>query len=763
MTSTSTSVILPTFNSLSAFTSPPHQSHMDKLLDKGLEGNVLWEEIDLPATTPSLMDHIVLKSSLDISTIEKITYTTGAPILVGQKWKFNTLRGVKKAKKLKQVQDDTGMEVFRTADEDSSSTPDTSFESWGSQEFYPTSPARKLPPQVHTREPKWALLFNTIYTAMHISYLTCPQRSSIFPFEPKYLEHLPRQWSPEFCLAPILDATNIQRLGLVLHRDVQPKSWVHVLTCVEITESDLGTNHDIPLFKGLITKGYLMMREQPWHRFVVLFSLAAKHLRAHYMDRSGLIITCPILITANPTHLVDMLNTMSLGNSKAHGMDPTMHMCNKSCKQTQCEVGDQAIGWIEDKEKQKLLIIAILWRSQGLFSHGTICYHVWDKDGVEYALKDCWVDEAKKDHEEKVLEMVRGIPNVVTLVATWDVEYEGEPDSTLRIHNRHRKFSPEFRCKYHQRMLLTPCGEPLSTFSTKRELISAFRDLIVTHKAMIRKKVLHGDLSPNNLIIHEGCGFFINFDHTQIITQGSTSVRSPGTGTVPYMSIRLLYAITAIARAKGWGNVMVKHTASDDLKSLFYIFIEFVTSFDGPKGSRTDPRKADRWGEVLEGMGATTTPYKSGLVLVPQCDKELMNRMTTYFGGVRDLVQAWHYKFLDADADQTRGGVTHEEIEGLLNTWVSHAAVDEPHPPEESYCYANLTSVRVQLVETQLEIRHRCDRAKNHVYLSPSQVCRSGVSDLPNHSPLAFVLVLTRNGAWGMLRAGVPIPQLQEK
>lgn len=65
---------------------------MDKHLDKGLEGNVLWEELDLTANTPSLMSQIIPKSSLDISTIEKISYTTGEPILVGQKWKFEKNR-----------------------------------------------------------------------------------------------------------------------------------------------------------------------------------------------------------------------------------------------------------------------------------------------------------------------------------------------------------------------------------------------------------------------------------------------------------------------------------------------------------------------------------------------------------------------------------------------------------------------------------------------------------------------------------------------
>jgi hypothetical protein len=152
---------------------------------------------------------------------------------------------------------------------------------------------------------------------------------------------------------------------------------------------------------------------------------------------------------------------------------------------------------------------------------------------------------------------------------------------------------------------------------------------------------------------------------------------------MPYMSIHLLYAITAIARDKGLGNMMVEQTASDDLESLFYIVIKFITSFNGPKGSRTDTKKADQWGEVMEGMGAAAASYKLGLVLVPQCNNKLMNRTTTYFGGVRDLVQAWRYRLLDGDADQTRDGVTHEEIEEILNAWLDHDAIDEPHPLEE--------------------------------------------------------------------------------
>jgi serine/threonine protein kinase len=50
---------------------------------------------------------------------------------------------------------------------------------------------------------------------------------------------------------------------------------------------------------------------------------------------------------------------------------------------------------------------------------------------------------------------------------------------------------------------------------------------------MLRNHVLHGDLSPNNFIIHDGQGYFIDFDHAEI-TQGTHCIRSPGTVSKAY-------------------------------------------------------------------------------------------------------------------------------------------------------------------------------------------------------------------------------------
>lgn len=42
------------------------------------------------------------------------------------------------------------------------------------------------------------------------------------------------------------------------------------------------------------------------------------------------------------------------------------------------------------------------------------------------------------------------------------------------------------------------------------------------------RNVLHGDLSPHNLIIHEKKGYFIDFDHAKLL-QGGVATDTYGT------------------------------------------------------------------------------------------------------------------------------------------------------------------------------------------------------------------------------------------
>ncbi|KIK34259.1 hypothetical protein CY34DRAFT_47098, partial [Suillus luteus UH-Slu-Lm8-n1] len=74
------------------------------------------------------------------------------------------------------------------------------------------------------------------------------------------------------------------------------------------------------------TQDYLIMREQPWHYFIVLFSIANLQLHVHYMDCSGMIISQPLPINFNVMHFVNVLNTITLSDLASLEFDPTIHI-----------------------------------------------------------------------------------------------------------------------------------------------------------------------------------------------------------------------------------------------------------------------------------------------------------------------------------------------------------------------------------------------------------------------------------------------------
>jgi hypothetical protein len=153
----------------------------------------------------------------------------------------------------------------------------------------------------------------------------------------------------------------------------------------------------------------------------------------------------------------------------------------------------EAKGWVMDNDNQVYWIMVILWRSRGFFfSRGTVCYRVQDKHGKEYALKDCRVDERSLEHEVELLQAVKEVSNVVHLVKHWDVEYREVRDSTqtIRAHLPNPSVHPT---KIRRRMLLTPCGLPLTSVKSVPELVDVFRDLVVGEFLLYFVEVLRSD------------------------------------------------------------------------------------------------------------------------------------------------------------------------------------------------------------------------------------------------------------------------------
>ncbi|KAG1824988.1 hypothetical protein EV424DRAFT_1538061 [Suillus variegatus] len=209
--------------------------------------------------------------------------------------------------------------------------------------------------------------------------------------------------------------------------------------------------------------------------------------------------------------------------------------------------------------------------------------------------------------------------------------------------------------------------DPLWYFSSRKELICAFCDFMVAHEAMIQQRVLYGDLSPNNFVISEGIGYFIDFDHASIIKEGETFTVSFGTRTVPYISMCILKKMskntdiikkskTTIDAKKSNSNTnsiaqleLVEHNSSDDLESLFYIFFEFVSKYGGAHGT-----------------------------LAPTWDKTTMP-VSEYFTEFKPIINEWRTRIHRTESN-LEGAIIHEHIFQMLAKFITKLNNEEPSP-----------------------------------------------------------------------------------
>ncbi|KAG1810371.1 uncharacterized protein HD556DRAFT_1436119 [Suillus plorans] len=303
---------------------------------------VLWEEDLQPKT--SILKILIPLSNLKKSEIKRITYikqVPGSQTQIHRAPVFDKEWRLKNAfqKKRKVPARCTRLQAAQTEsqiDTDIEIEGDSMLETEGSlgQQAFVKAGMKRAKPVGQTEEKNRERLFRAVYYHMRELLkeqvqehsVDGSQRSHILPFTE--IADL-RYWSSEFATNPIPDATDSWKPDLVLldYRlrkfSFSQKSWKDVLTGVEITQSDLSVDRKIPLFLGVATKGYLMMWEQPWCRFILIFSISKFKLRAHYMDRSGMVISKPLPIVTSPVHFVDMLNTINLANRSSLGFDPT--------------------------------------------------------------------------------------------------------------------------------------------------------------------------------------------------------------------------------------------------------------------------------------------------------------------------------------------------------------------------------------------------------------------------------------------------------
>ncbi|KAJ2765539.1 hypothetical protein IWQ56_004057 [Coemansia nantahalensis] len=190
-----------------------------------------------------------------------------------------------------------------------------------------------------------------------------------------------------------------------------------------------------------------------------------------------------------------------------------------------------------------------------------------------------------------------------------------------------------------RRLVMTPCGEPLSTVSSEAELIVVLADVMRCHTAIRdRLRILHRDISPNNIMVARGAdglphGLLVGYDSAIPADDGGRSARPERSGALPYTSIWNLEG----------GNK--RQTALDDCEAMLYILCML-----GTLGVTSDQRTNDT--RDLEDMPisqwSANTPKKIAEVKREHMDsaKNFRRRILRHFHpecmALRQLAEVLH-------------------------------------------------------------------------------------------------------------------------
>ncbi|KAG1892949.1 uncharacterized protein F5891DRAFT_1197061 [Suillus fuscotomentosus] len=257
-------------------------------------------------------------------------------------------------------------------------------------------------------------------------------------------------WSACNSVRPVKDQEVMRKPDLALLDDVEAR-WDTIKAVCELTSQVYTPTGTIG--KTIDNKAYLLLRRQPWRRFVLLCSLTNgyRELQVHMYDHAGGVMTPPIHIDNAPNRYLQILSSVVFGSLECIGYDPSISIFTKTLRPAQLEdptsrpstnrppaqgpqagsliagtaTPESALGTdsnMEMSDEESLPIdppqleipqdplratfstpigriivndhaydiLELIFLSQGLVGRGTVCY-LARRNGKEYIIKDHWV------------------------------------------------------------------------------------------------------------------------------------------------------------------------------------------------------------------------------------------------------------------------------------------------------------------------------------------------------------------------------------
>ncbi|KAI6013862.1 hypothetical protein EDC04DRAFT_2579081 [Pisolithus marmoratus] len=326
--------------------------------------------------------------------------------------------------------------------------------------------------------------------------------------------------------------------------------------------------------RGQITT-YAVTQFDSQFRFFA-FSLVIFGNRARFVrwDRGGAIISAQFDYVENSNILVDFFWRFSHLSREGRGHDPSVSPANLSEEDAKkvCEVLDLKAGTalftfgVPHKDGDKLFygprfpfpVRSLIGRSTRTVP---VCDFVEGKLGKKAFLKEYWRPEGMRGEVEVYEHLVKhDIPHIAPLICGGDV-----PHGETRTHEHARKAgSRPIIHRYLHRLVLAFVGRRLTQFKCTKELAWVVSHAMQAHwKAFKKAKVLHRDISVNNILIDEnGEGVLIDWELAIFLDDNSGSnvlKRHDRTGTWQFISVALLR------------NPVQLHALEDDIESFVHV------------------------------------------------------------------------------------------------------------------------------------------------------------------------------------------------
>eukprot|EP00611_Tribonema_gayanum_P012108 TRINITY_DN2265_c0_g1_i4.p1 TRINITY_DN2265_c0_g1~~TRINITY_DN2265_c0_g1_i4.p1 ORF type:complete len:596 (-),score=102.79 TRINITY_DN2265_c0_g1_i4:206-1993(-) len=114
-------------------------------------------------------------------------------------------------------------------------------------------------------------------------------------------------------------------------------------------------------------------------------------------------------------------------------------------------------------------------------------------------------------------------------------------------------------------MVMRPLGQHISDTADPALIVQVVQDVASVIEHIAQLGLLHRDISPSNIIVHNNRGFLLDY---HVACEVATAARAPTrlTGKLVYSSLSL---------HEGYGDQ--QHTVAADLESLFYTFLDLAT------------------------------------------------------------------------------------------------------------------------------------------------------------------------------------------